>query len=89
MAACEGIHHAVVTAQAVDDASRVVGIIKSDTKREVRYVEKRIVVEKTVDDCLDRAMPADILTVLRLHHGDGRITSPRSHKSLLPSHSPG
>jgi hypothetical protein len=67
---CEDTHRAADAAQAVDDSARVVGIIKSDVKREVRYVEKRIVVEKVVDDCLDRAMPADILTVLRLQHGD-------------------
>jgi hypothetical protein len=78
-AACEETHRAAVAAQATDDASRVVGIVKSDVQREVRYVEKRIVVEKTVDDCLDRPMPAAILDVLRLQHGDSSAAPPRPH----------
>ena len=78
-AACEETHRAAVAAQAVDDASRVVGIVKSDVQREVRYVEKRIMVEKTVDDCLGRTMPAAILDVLRLQHGDSSPAPPRPH----------
>ena len=75
-AACESSHREAVLIQQSKDQARVTDLTKSDTKREVRYVEKIRIVEKAVDDCLDRAMPADILTVLRLQHGDGGTAPP-------------
>lgn len=83
-AACEQSHREAVLIQQSEDHARVTDLTKSDTKREVRYVEKIRIVEQTVDACIDQRMPADILTVLRLQYGDGGTASPGTHSTLPP-----
>ena len=88
-AACEQSHREAVLIQQSEDQARVTELVKSDTKREVRYVEKIRIVEQAVNECLDRPMPADILTVLRLQQRDGSAPQSGTDPTLSAPGPPG
>ena len=89
-AACESSHREAVLIQQSTDQGRVTELVKSDTKREVRYVEKIRIVEQTVDDCIDRRMPADILDVLGgVQQRNSGPPQPRTPETLPTPRPPG
>ena len=84
-AACEQSHREAVLIQQSTDQARVTDLTKSDTKREVRYVEKIRIVEAQVDDCLDRPLPPALLDALGgVHKPDGRSETPRTDPTRPP-----
>lgn len=61
---CKQAQQEAVAKQDKQDAARAVDLVKSDQKREIRYVEKIKLVQQSSDECLQRDMPADVVTAL-------------------------
>lgn len=80
--ACEADHRQAVAEERTRDAGQVLAITKSDVAREIRYVTKEVHIKESVDDCLDRPMPDDVLNVLGMQSRDSGTARPRTAQSL-------
>jgi hypothetical protein len=87
---CEAAHAKAVADQKVKDAERVAGIIKSDTKREVRDAAKIVLIKESKDACIDQRMPADIIDILGgVQQRDSSPAQPGTSSTLSASTPPG
>lgn len=81
--ACETAHQAAVVEQKDEDTEKAVDLVKADAQREIRYVEKRVTVEKIVDNCLDQRMPRELVNVLGgVQQRNGSGTPPGTPQAL-------
>ena len=88
---CEEDQAKAVAEQASTDADSAVEIVKSDVKREIRYVEKLKLVQASSDECLNRDLPAgiiDILGGLPDHRGAAKSGTPETLPPAGPARPP-